>query len=239
MIFKIKALTCICSHLSDLLGWVSFGLICWKGQASWDKLCSVFLIWHLAITLLSWPDQLFPTISPSEIAKRAKRAVPSVSLQPTNSLMPATSNGGKSLSRMRIPLGASETCRELSKAEMKFSKLALSIGDPKGLQCKPNHKEIKPHHGMRLTCLLSFSCPPFPRRCGTSVSGGLLRQHTSYISSHLQRGKETCGKSPRTADFHLLPTGRGRKMYPGTSSQKYVLPAQAALLQQCCTGFCT
>lgn len=109
----------MCSYLSDLLGWLSFGLICSKGQASWDKLCSVLLIRHLAIALLCWPDQLFPTISSSEIAKRAKRAVPSVSLQPTNSLMPATSDGGKSLSRMQIPLGASETCRELSIAETK------------------------------------------------------------------------------------------------------------------------
>lgn len=90
----MKALTCICSQLSDLLGWVSFGLIYCKGQASWDKVCSALLIWHLVITLLSWPDQLFPTISPSEIAKRAKRAVPSVSLQQqTASCLPQVMEG--------------------------------------------------------------------------------------------------------------------------------------------------
>lgn len=58
--------------------------------------------------------------------------------------------------------GASETSRELHRAEEKFAKLILSTGDPRTLQCRPNHKETKPHRGMDVLsgCCLAF--PPSP-----------------------------------------------------------------------------
>lgn len=68
-------------------------------------------------------------------------------------------------------LGASETSSGLSKAEERFSKFVLSTGDPRRLQCRPNHKETKPPHGMDVLSGCCLASPPsldlpFPEGAG-------------------------------------------------------------------------
>lgn len=100
------------------------------------------------------------------------------------------------------PLGLWDEQGIIESRRERFVEIVLRTGDTRRLQCRPSHRETKPHHGTEGLSGCHLASPslvlPHPEAAGHLAQ---VAAHQNHISSQLQRGKETCGENPRRADL--------------------------------------